>query len=1085
MSRWLFSSVLLLTSNLCTASLGAGLRQTVARMPLYFEPNRGQVAGETQWITRAAGANVYITGSEVVFALLPKTPREAPSKPLFTHNVHMKLVGASRDAKAEGLEPLGSYSSYFAGKTEKEWFTGIPHYGRVRYKDVYPGIDLVYYGTAQNVEYDFEVSAGADASEIELAFDGVDSVRADDDGNLVINAAGHELRQRRPRVLQGVRELPSSYEVDGRRVRLRFAGVSDDEPLLIDPVLEFSTYIGGPGLDTAQAVAIDSNGFIYVAGETQSPASPTLDPFQQPATVFLTPLVLKFTPNADRVVYFSVIGSNGWDSAYSIAVDSSGSAVIFGSTRNPNFPVKNAIQTEFKAAYDNTFVTRLSPDGKSLAYSTYYGGTYWDSPKRVILDGQGDAIIAGITQSRDIPTRNALQPTSHGDFDCFLAELTPAGTLVFSTYFGGSGMDTCWGLAIDKEGSIYISGDSNSPDFPLQNAIQTDQTPKTGFPTAYVAKLSADGSALLFSSFIGGPVSALATSISIDTALNIYVAGVIHDGAHFLTKNAFQNTGGYFSGFLMKLDRSRNVVFSTYLGGTGLCDVYDLAVDQNGSAYVYGRTESGDFPTKDSLQAFQSGPDDGFLTKFTPSGGALVYSTFLGGTRSDWPTYFTLDSSGSAYVAGFTTSTDFPVKNGFQSSYGGGTDGFLAKISDTAVVSPPPLTASPGTVLFQFVQGGPLPSAQTISVNGNGGFAFSASATWLKVSASAASAPATFTVSLDSTGVAPGTYTGTIIITPQSGGPTVINATLTILAAAPVLQNISPAFVPIGSGDTTVTLQGSGFMGNTIVQLFASQWKDTPVLFVDSSTLRFVVPSKYFNSASADQFSVQNPQSAVSNAVVLSIGIPAPQVSNGGVVNAASYAGNSVSPGEIVTIFGANFGSQDNTQVLFDGIAAKVIYVTPAQLSATVPYAIANSTTSLVIQSQGQRSTPVVIPVVPATPAIFTTDASGKGQGAILNQDSTINGATNPAAAGSVVVLYGTGGGILTSDSPARLALPVSVTIGGMDAPVLYAGIAPGLVSGAIQVNVQVPIGVPSGADPVILQVGDARSRSDVTLAVQ
>jgi uncharacterized protein (TIGR03437 family) len=368
---------------------------------------------------------------------------------------------------------------------------------------------------------------------------------------------------------------------------------------------------------------------------------------------------------------------------------------------------------------------------------------------------------------------------------------------------------------------------------------------------------------------------------------------------------------------------------------------------------------------------------------------------------------------------------------------------------------------------------------------GNGTFSFSVSATWLKVVTSSASAPATLTVSLDPDGLAPGTYSGTITITPQSGAPTMINAGLTILAAAAVLQNISPAFVAIGSGDTTVALHGSGFTRDTIVQLFANQWKDTPVVFVDSSTLQFVVPSKYFNSASADQFSVQNPQSAISNAVVLSIGIPAPQVSNGGVVNAASYAGDSVSPGEIVTIFGANFGTQDNTQVLFDGIQATLLYVTPTQLGATTPYAISAATTSLVIKSQGQSSAPVAIPVVSATPAIFTTDASGKGQGAILNQDSSINSATNAAAPGSVVVLYGTGGGSLTNDSPARLALPVSVTIGDVDAPVLYAGIAPGLVSGAIQVNVQVPISVSSGAVPVILQVGNAKSRADVTLAVQ
>jgi len=219
--------------------------------------------------------------------------------------------------------------------------------------------------------------------------------------------------------------------------------------------------------------------------------------------------------------------------------------------------------------------------------------------------------------------------------------------------------------------------------------------------------------------------------------------------------------------------------------------------------------------------------------------------------------------------------------------------------------------------------------------------------------------------------------------------------------------------------------------------------------------------------------------------VTFTVGAPAPQVFAGGVLNAASYVGGPVSPGEIVTVFGMAFGTAADTKVFFDGLPATLLYVTPGQLSVTVPYSLTAGSTSFMIESQGQRSLPFPLQIASATPGIFTANASGKGQGAILNQDFSVNSAVSPAAKGSVAVLYGTGGGALTADELLRLALPVSVTVAGINAEVLYAGIAPGLVEGAIQVNVRIPQNAPSGDQPIVLQVGDQKSRSDVTLAVQ
>ena len=353
---------------LITLALGA---QTV-----WFEPNVGQVKGQTEWVGRSKGAYLYITGNEVVYA--NKT------------NVHMRLIGASKHARVEGLEPTGGYSNYFTGRDEKTWFTGIPHYARLRYKDVYPGIDLAYYGSGRNAEYDFIVKPGGNPDRIELAFS--QPVKLDH-GDLIV--AG--LRQHRPRVLQDGIAVDSEYALNkSGRVLLALGRYDRTRELTIDPVLEFSTFLGGPGADGAYGIALDSSGNIYLGMATQSPATPSLNPFQQTNTVSLQPAVLKFAPDGKQLLYFSVIGSRGWDAAYALAVDSSGSPIITGETESNIFPLKNAIDGDFKARVWTAFATKLSPDGRSLVYSTYLGGTGVDTGYAVAVDTQGNAYFGGV-----------------------------------------------------------------------------------------------------------------------------------------------------------------------------------------------------------------------------------------------------------------------------------------------------------------------------------------------------------------------------------------------------------------------------------------------------------------------------------------------------------------------------------------------------------------------------------------------------------------------------------------------------------------------------------------------------------------
>lgn len=1005
---------------LSSLALGA---QTV-----WFEPNVGQVKGQTEWVGRSKGAYLYITGNEVVYA--NKT------------NVHMRLIGASKHARVEGLEPTGGYSNYFTGRDEKTWFTGIPHYARLRYKDVYPGIDLAYYGSGRNAEYDFIVKPGGNPDRIELAFS--EPVKLDH-GDLIV--AG--LRQHRPRVIQDGREIESSYRIsEDRHIQIALASYDHSQVLLVDPTLEFSTFLGGPGSEAVYGVKLDSSGSIYIGTSTQSPATPSLNPFQQTNIVSLQPAVLKFAPDGKQLLFFSVLGSRGWDEPYALAVDSNGSPILTGITQSASFPLKNPIQTEFKARVWTAFMTKLSSDGRALIYSTYLGGTGVDSSYAVALDNQGNAYFGGWTESRDFPLKNAVQPSyGGGTTDCFLAKITPTGSLAFSTYYGGSGTESCHALTVTSDGGALLGGSSSSVDFPLKNAMQTQLNAGGVYDTPTLTKFASDGQSITFATFYGGPVGGETLGVATDAPGSIYLTGYVFD-SHFQTKNAYQSSLlASTSAFLAKFDaKMQNTIYATYLGGTGRSLGRAIAVDSYGSAYVAGEADSPDFPIKNSLQQFLGGGvlnSDMFLSKFDPSGSALVYSTFLGSTNGDTAHCIALDAQGAAYVAGETYGIDFPVKNAFQPTYGGGGDGFLSKISDNSAISQSPLKTTPSRVSFQYVQGGSLPVAQSVSVVG-ASFTASSSDPWLLA---ASSASATVAVSVLPSGLTPGIYNGSVRLSPQAATPATVDVSLLVLAPAPLLASVEPPMVAVGSDDTTITLHGSGFTANSVVQVNGIPWTATRVQFVDASTLAFSMPAGYFSDAYTLNIAVQNPQAALSNLLPLAIGVPAPSLTAASVVNAGSFTGGPVAPGEIVTIFGTNLAGN----VTFDRIPATVVYSSATQISATVPYSVLGPKTALKVG----LSVPVSLDVASSAPGIFA---------AVSNGDGTLT-------------LYATGCGALTRDALPLCQLPVSATINGERAPVLYAGIAPGLVEGANQINIALPSDIGSGQIGIVLTAGNASSK--------
>lgn len=1032
---------------------------------VWFEPNAGQVKGRTEFVGRASGAFLYMTGAEVIFTMAP-AKIESGAK---MRQVRMTFVGSSATAIGQGEQPTGGYSNYFTGKTEKEWVTNVPHFERLRYREVYPGIDLLYYGNGGQIEYDFEVKPGACAADIGIRF--TEPVTLDANGDLL--AGG--IRQRKPRVFQGRREVPSWYEIEDGVVRVRLAKIDPHAPLTIDPVLDFSTYLGGPGADSINRLALAADGNLILAGHTQSPASPTLDPFQQPSIVFLAPLILKMSPDGQRILFSTILGRNGWDACTALTLGKDGSIVIGGTTRSAVFPVKNAVQDEFKSDIQMGFVTRLTSDGRTLLYSSYLGGTHYDVVADVTLDDKGNAYFVGYTWDLDFPVLLPLQAKAANNQDAFLTKVSPEGKMLFSTYYGGrTGWDNFRTVQWRSDGMLIIGGGSTSTDYPLKDPVQAEMTPRTGFSTGILTLIRDDGSAVVYSSYIGGPSFSDVSRIVVDGGGKIVVVGFVWDRA-FRLKNPLFTTEGESGGYLSIFDSSgKELLYSTFLPGMW---AGDAALDSVGDIYIGGSAQSSDVPLKDSFQPYRGGgisKSDAMLMKISADGRALLFSTLLGGSDGEFLSGLAIGPNRTVYAAGQAISNNFPVKNAYQSISGGGNDGFLYRITDDSVpaASSTPFSVSPGRLTFRFIKGDPAPPPVALGITGLNGQVFATvSDGWLRVTPAGLGVSGTMSVSVDASTLMPGVYQGSIKLTPSSGEATSVGIVLTVLAAAPGLFSVEPAHVAIGTDDTEITLRGSGFTSNTSVQLATVPWLLSPVRFVDSTTLRFTLPKLYFSGEANHSITVQNPDSAASAPVSVSVGRPPLAIAPRGIVSAASFTGDVISPGEILTIFGENF--EAGIRVNFDGALAAPLYVTPRQLSVVAPVELAGAReTNVVVQMNlERRSVPMRMTVWPARPGLFTADSSGRGLAAALNQDGSVNSSGNPAAKGSIVVLWGTGGGVEN--------LRQQVFIDGMECEVLYAGRTDGLW----QLNVRVPEFAVKGE--VVWSAGQRDSVEGVFIAIR
>ncbi len=844
--------------------------------------------------------------------------------------IRMSFAGG-RATALSGEAPLPGVTNYFIGNDPKRWRTNVPNFARVAQKSVYSGVDVVYYGSGSHLEYDLVVAPGADPSAIRLRFDGADLVSMAGDA-AVIPAGDARIEMRMPRIYQADGAVTGRFIARGdHEIGFEVGAYDKTKVLILDPYFSYSTFLGGVSSDISRAIAIDATGAVYVTGQTFSPDFPTLPPYEDEfggnGNVFIT----KLNPAGSALVYSTIIGGMNSQGGLGIAVDSGGNAYVTGATNSPNFPVVGAFQP----------------------------------------------MITSIANTNN----GVLSPTQ----DAFVLKLNSAGNaLLYSSFLGGSGADTGRAIAVDAAGNAYIAGNTQSLDFPVVNPIQRTKGDQNSFSNdGFIAKVNPSGSALVYSTFLGGVNDDQIAGLAIDGSGNVYVTGQTSSINFPTTPGAYQATRPGLSGgthaFVTKVNAAGTALsYSSFLGGSGTDQAFAITADASGSAYVTGFSNSRDFPVIPLQQLIGTA----FAVKFTPDGSNLVFARNFGGNNSDNPSSIALDSSSNLYVAGTTTSSNFPFVNAPEKLSDIFVNGSFFQIGYVIKFS-----ADGSTIVYSTALGGGSDFPQAIAVD-------SSNAAYV-------------------TG-----YTNTVNF------PTV----------NPLQQNYG------GGTEAFITKLADG-----------SQ--------------------------------------------------PAPQIFAGGIVNAASYRpasdpNGAIAAGTIAVIFGTNLapGSRyisilplpttlfDDT-VTINGTPAPFFYVSPTQINLLVPFTIATGSATVQVKRGDGQSATQGVTVSAVSPGIFFNLATGTTTpvGAILHaKDFSAVTPTNPAAPGEYLSIFATGLGALNqtvatgalppSPPPTTLATP-TVSVGGVNALVSYSGLAARL-AGVYQVNVMMPAGVASGLQPVVLTIG-------------
>jgi len=668
------------------------VKESYSRIPLSFEANHGQADKRVKFTSRGSGYSLALAPTTFTLAVAHNKNKEksATRSSASTSVLQTTLLGANAAAELTGVEQIITRTNYFVGSDPRKWKTNVPNYAKVKYSGVYPGVDLVFYGNQNLLEYDFTVSPGVDPGVIALGFEGVTDMRVDEKGDLILRTEAGEVRQSKPVVYQqidGARQnIPASYLIkDKKQIAFQIANYDRSKPLVIDPTLAFSTYLGGGSNDSGSGIVVDSSGNAYITGNTSSTNFPvTPGAFQTQLASFPEPdaFVTKMNATGTALIYSTYFGGGTRDSGNDIAVDGAGNAYITGLTDSGDLPTTpGAFRTTIVSGDEfNAFAMKLNATGTALVYSTYLGPILGTG---IAVDSAGNAFITGQATGNYPTTPGAFQTVFGGASDAFVTKLNATGTaLVYSTFVGGSGIDSADDIAIDSGGNAYITG-SGQAGFPVTPGAF--QTVFNGLNDAIVTKLNSTGTALVYSTFLGGSGNDGGGGIAINAAGNAYVTGSTDSSNFPVTPGAFQTTkGAGLDAFVTEVSTAGNALaYSTYLGGDGLDFGTDIALDAAGNASAVGLTGSTDFPTTtDAIQSAYGGNNDAFITRLNAAGTGLVFSTYVGGANGDIGTSVFVDAAGSIYVTGSTGSANFPVTPGaFQTLFGGGSsDAFVIKI---------------------------------------------------------------------------------------------------------------------------------------------------------------------------------------------------------------------------------------------------------------------------------------------------------------------------------------------------------------------------------------------------------------------
>lgn len=727
------------------------LASAYGNLPLRFEANRGQTDPRVRFLARGSRSELFLAGSEAVLVL---TKPAAQSTAL-----RFSLLGANRAAQISGVDPQPGVSSYFIGNDPAKWRSDIPSYARIKYHQLYEGVDLMYYGSGRNLEFDFDIAPHADPAQIRLKIEGADSLQAAPSGDVLIATAAGEVRLQRPEIHQLAENRREREKVAGSyalasndEITLQLGPYDSNRALIVDPVVQYSTFLGGTTSDSAAGIFVDTNGNAYVTGTTSSSDFPTTPGTQQTSLrgTHSNVFVSKLTPNGSTLLYSTYLGGTGatGDQGLAIAVDSQGNAYITGSTSSADFPTVSAFQSTLKSTATNAFAAKLNPTATALLYSTYLGGSgaSGDIGAGIAVDSSGSAYVAGFTTSGDFPLQGAIQGTLNNAIGSgFVSKLSADGaSLAYSTYLGGSGGagDLASAITLDSSNDAFVTGATSSTDFPTTTGAVQPNHNGSGF-NAFLAELNPSGSALAYSTFLGGSTfnGGMGMGVALDSQSSAYVTGLTSASDFPISPGAAQQTltgtGGH--AFVTKIiptgQQTPGIAYSTFLGGSNNSAFADvargIAVDSAGDANVTGHAMSADFPaTPGAIQAApNSAAGNAFLTRLDPAGSRFLYSTTFGGSnaKGDSGLAIALDPSGSAYIAGAAFSSDFPTTAGalrpnFTAS-SGNSNGFVAKLSANAVINVSPAAIDFGRILLNIPS---PPQLVTVTNNSSATLNFSA-----------------------------------------------------------------------------------------------------------------------------------------------------------------------------------------------------------------------------------------------------------------------------------------------------------------------------------------------------------------------